>query len=304
MKQTPRIEFNWGFHDGVGAAISKRSYHSIDSNKVAGKHYKAGWRAGFDYFRANGTAADDRDSGAAWKQYREPMKKNPASNARPAHWVIKNVIGAQSNPAKVIRSRARPMLRDRHNYQALRLRGRARSDMTGGTLGDANFHVVQVRRGTRWVFLAGFSRGEIGKARAVDYGRMLARRYPRNTFRVFWPDVDKASHVKKNPAPRSPDAEPGASGKVRQAAALYQAFTGHKATTGKQVRLPAASVGLAIGPLLAVAYETTRDGKREKYMHEFRRGARPLLASSHDGLSLYLLGGAYRFTDRGIVDRS
>lgn len=104
--------------------------------------------------------------------------------------------------------------------------------------------------------------------------------------------------LRKNPAPR----ETARGAEVSQAAKLYQDFTGHKATTARRVAVPHPTTGLAIGPLLAVAYETTRDGKRERYLHEFRRGARPLLAASHDGRSLQLLGGAYRFTERGIVD--
>lgn len=112
-----------------------------------------------------------------------------------------------------------------------------------------------------------------------------------NCYKVQYLQPNK---LKKNPAPRS---------EVTAAARRFQSFTGHRATRAQKVRLPQASAGFAVGPVLAVAYETTRDGKREKYMHEFHPGARPLLASSSDGRSLYLLGGAYRFTSRGIVDK-
>lgn len=100
--------------------------------------------------------------------------------------------------------------------------------------------------------------------------------------------------AKKNPA--APQAE------IREAAQRFEAFTGHRADKAREVKTPAAKVALAIGPLLGVAYETTRDGKHEKYYHEFRSHARPLLAASSDGHSLFMLGGAYRFTERGIVD--
>jgi hypothetical protein len=104
--------------------------------------------------------------------------------------------------------------------------------------------------------------------------------------------------ARKNPAPRGDGA------RERAAAKLLQDFTGHAPRRARQVAVPGdPGAGLAVGPVLLIGYETTRDGKREKYVHEFRRGARPLLAASHDGRALYLLGGAYRFTERGIVDR-
>lgn len=105
--------------------------------------------------------------------------------------------------------------------------------------------------------------------------------------------------LKKNPAPRSGNAEP----EVKQAAKLFQAFTGHRVTSARRVAPPRHKAAIAVGPVLAVAYETTRDGKREQYLHEFRRGARPTLAASSDGRSLLMLGGAFRFTERGIVDK-
>lgn len=61
-------------------------------------------------------------------------------------------------------------------------------------------------------------------------------------------------------------------------------------------------VAFQVGPLLGVIYEAVRDGEREQYIHRFKKKARPLLASSPDGKQLYMLGGAYRFTERGIVD--
>lgn len=109
-------------------------------------------------------------------------------------------------------------------------------------------------------------------------------------------EIHRERRLKTNPAPKNT--------KIAAASRLLEDFSGHVPHKVKSVRLPVDSVGLAIGPVLAVAYETTRDGKREKYLHEFRRNARPLLAASSDGRSLYLLGGAYRFTERGIVDKS
>ena len=61
---------------------------------------------------------------------------------------------------------------------------------------------------------------------------------------------------------------------------------------------------ITVGYLDAVMYETVRDGKTEKYIHRFKKQARPLLCSSYDGTQLLILGGGYDFTDRGIVDKT
>ena len=90
---------------------------------------------------------------------------------------------------------------------------------------------------------------------------------------------------------------------ISQAARLYKAFTGHGVTKAAQVELPEAPrVGLAIGPCIGIMYETVRDGRREKYIHRFRKGSQPLVVVSADGVSVLLLGGAFTFTERGFVD--
>lgn len=61
--------------------------------------------------------------------------------------------------------------------------------------------------------------------------------------------------------------------------------------------------GLVIGDLDGVLYSATRDGKRERYIHRFRKRSRPLLAASSDGTQLRILGGEFEFTEAGIEDR-
>jgi len=68
------------------------------------------------------------------------------------------------------------------------------------------------------------------------------------------------------------------------------------------MKLPLPKAGLVIGELDGVLYTTQRDGKTEKYIHEFKKRSRPLLISSNDGTSLHILGGRYGMTERGIVD--
>jgi hypothetical protein len=55
---------------------------------------------------------------------------------------------------------------------------------------------------------------------------------------------------------------------------------------------------LAIGKLEGVIYSTS-DGQR--YEHRFTKKARPLLMVSADGRQIYVLMGAYRFTERGFI---
>lgn len=94
--------------------------------------------------------------------------------------------------------------------------------------------------------------------------------------------------------------------KIKQAAKLIEDFSGHRARIMGKVRFPKnPGTGIAIGKVLGISYETKRDGVSEKYYHRFtRKTSRPLLVSSPDGKQLFLLGGAYNFTDRGIEDAS
>ena len=85
----------------------------------------------------------------------------------------------------------------------------------------------------------------------------------------------------------------------------YSSFMLRAPDRSRTLNIPALpKVALAIGELSAIEYVSTRGGERVNYRHVFKKGSRPLLASSHDGKQLILLGGAYRFSNRGIIDRS
>lgn len=108
------------------------------------------------------------------------------------------------------------------------------------------------------------------------------------------------SHKRK--LKKNPDANP-----IRRALGaavkLYKDFRGDEPTEVVEVRLPAKPRALlTVGECLGIMYRTRRDGKVEDYLHRFTKKARPTLAVSSDGLQLFLLGGAYSVTDRGIVD--
>jgi len=101
---------------------------------------------------------------------------------------------------------------------------------------------------------------------------------------------------KTNPVPPSSRVE------ISKAAELYRDFTGHNPAEIGKVKLPSHKAGMVIGDCDGILYTTVRDGETESYIHKFKKRARPLLIASSDGKTLYLLGGAFSFTERGIVD--
>lgn len=93
------------------------------------------------------------------------------------------------------------------------------------------------------------------------------------------------------------------SAKQEKAAKLFKKFTGHEVKRMTQVNYNDNETGLIFGKLDGVMYTTVRDGKTEKYLHKFNTKSKPEIAASFDGQQLYIVGGHYDFTERGIVDR-
>lgn len=92
---------------------------------------------------------------------------------------------------------------------------------------------------------------------------------------------------------------------IARAADLFERFTGMDAEEIGSVNVPEIPpVGVAVGTLDGVLYTTVRDGVTEKYIHKFKAKDRPLLVVSPDGKSMFIVGGRYDFTERGIVDAS
>jgi hypothetical protein len=95
------------------------------------------------------------------------------------------------------------------------------------------------------------------------------------------------------------------SGALGKASDLYERFTGHDAVELGTVKQPVVpEVMVVIGSLDAVQYTTVRDGITEHYIHKFHKKDAPVLCSSPDGSSIWVIGGNYHFTERGIVDQS
>jgi hypothetical protein len=74
----------------------------------------------------------------------------------------------------------------------------------------------------------------------------------------------------------------------------------------EHVKMPDLNVSgpvVGIGKLSGIMYVALHDGVEMEYIHRFKPSARPLLAVTHDGKQLLLLGGAYRVTSKGVEDR-
>lgn len=97
--------------------------------------------------------------------------------------------------------------------------------------------------------------------------------------------------------------------KLHQAADLYERFSGHDPKVVDVVQIEpipddAQLVAVLVGTLDGVLYTTRRDNRVEKYIHRFHAKDKPALAVSADGRRMFILGGRFTFTERGIVDKS
>lgn len=59
------------------------------------------------------------------------------------------------------------------------------------------------------------------------------------------------------------------------------------------------TLGLAVGDFYAITYRAVGDG--HLYTHQFGSTNRPLVYVNSDGRQIYILGGGYKFTNRGFI---
>lgn len=103
---------------------------------------------------------------------------------------------------------------------------------------------------------------------------------------------------RRNPVPASSVARD-----IEAARAHYKRFTGMEPDVIEWITVPTMHALAGIGEIDALEYTTIRDGVEEKYRHDFKARSRPLFGVSPDGKMIVVLGGAFVFTERGIVDK-
>jgi hypothetical protein len=93
----------------------------------------------------------------------------------------------------------------------------------------------------------------------------------------------------------------------RDAIALYRGF--REATPRRVIKvdvdIPKAVA--IMGPIEFIGYRTTHGAGKKRsvlYTHEFASGSRPFLCAGPRDNQLYVIGGRFRVTERGIVDLS
>jgi hypothetical protein len=89
---------------------------------------------------------------------------------------------------------------------------------------------------------------------------------------------------------------------VKKAKQLYEQFREQDATRARKIRIRYPTAVMVMGYLEFVGYSTTHNGVAKMYKHKFARGSRPLLCAGPKAGQLYLIGGRFHVTDRGIVD--
>lgn len=87
---------------------------------------------------------------------------------------------------------------------------------------------------------------------------------------------------------------------VKSAAKWYQDFREETPKRARTVRLKLPGAVAVMGTVDAISYRTTVGREARRYKHTFAAGSRPLLCT--DGKKVYLIGGRYHITERGIVD--
>lgn len=88
----------------------------------------------------------------------------------------------------------------------------------------------------------------------------------------------------------------------RRAVKLFRDFHGEHPKYVDEWTVSVPTMAMQVGKVTGILYKARMDGKEQEFLHEFSGQSRPTLAASADGTQLLLLGGTYRFTERGIVD--
>ncbi len=88
----------------------------------------------------------------------------------------------------------------------------------------------------------------------------------------------------------------------RSAISLFRKFREREPTITKKVEVNVPDQLIVMGHLESIEYKTTHGSKGKLYRHEFAKGSRPLLCTGTGRNELFLVGGSYHVTERGVVD--
>ena len=98
----------------------------------------------------------------------------------------------------------------------------------------------------------------------------------------------------------APDVEK----EIKKATKLYKEFHwGYKFNKQFKVDLEIPEVVFALGFVRSITYQTRKKGDKKDmfYIHAFNPPF-PTLTCNNEGNQLFILGGGYRITDRGIIN--
>jgi len=88
---------------------------------------------------------------------------------------------------------------------------------------------------------------------------------------------------------------------LRSSARLWRAFRESPPRRARVVDFDVPKSLTVMGRATALEYTTTHGRKVQLYRHDFAAGSRPLFCAAPDG-RIFLVGGSFRVTGRGIVD--
>lgn len=88
---------------------------------------------------------------------------------------------------------------------------------------------------------------------------------------------------------------------LQSSARLYSGFRERAPKRARVVDFEVPKTVSVMGTVTRIEYTTTHGRKAVLYGHDFISGSRPLFCAAPDG-RIFLLGGHYRVTTRGIVD--
>lgn len=130
--------------------------------------------------------------------------------------------------------------------------------------------------------------------------RSYWRAHPQG-FLPAWIYPDKKTgrnnpHVKANPIREHSHA-------LAKGVALYRGFVGRAPAKAKMISFDPPGALVAIGRVSVIQYVAERDGRMYEFRHPFKVSSRPHLAVTPDGSQAFMLGGAWKFSTDGFIDK-